>query len=177
MTMDAVPADCAHILNAPLMQQIVHVESGGNPYAIGVVGGRLVRQPRNLPEAVATVQMLEQMGRNYSIGSGQINRVHFGRLGWKNDIARGFDVCTNIRASLGVLQLCYEKALRAQYPAAPRNGAYGAVHAALSCYYSGDLRLGATLGYVSKVLNAQPAAAQRKAQANPHVFTNSGSEP
>lgn len=29
------------------MRRIVHVESSYNPYAIGVVGGRLERQPRD----------------------------------------------------------------------------------------------------------------------------------
>lgn len=29
-----------------VMQHVVHVESSRNPYAIGVVGGRLVREPR-----------------------------------------------------------------------------------------------------------------------------------
>ena len=37
-----------------LMQHVAQVESSHNPYAIGVVGGRLVRQPRNLAEAVST---------------------------------------------------------------------------------------------------------------------------
>ena len=45
-----------------VMQHVVQVESSFNPYAIGVVGGRLARQPRNLPEAVATARMLEQRG-------------------------------------------------------------------------------------------------------------------
>jgi hypothetical protein len=42
-----------------VMQHVVHVESSYNPYAIGVVGGKLARQPRNLAEALATVRMLE----------------------------------------------------------------------------------------------------------------------
>lgn len=157
-----IPADCAQILDAPLMQQIVRVESGGNPFAIGVVGDRLVRQPRSLSEAVATVQSLESKGLNYSIGTGQINRVHFKRLGWAADIASGFDVCNNVRASLGVLQSCHDKALRSGYPAASQPGIYDATHAALSCYYSGDLVLGASLGYVSKVLGARAAVAPRQ---------------
>lgn len=31
-----------------VMQHVVRVESSRNPYAIGVVGGRLVREPRGL---------------------------------------------------------------------------------------------------------------------------------
>ena len=42
-----------------IMQHVVRVESSGNPYAIGVVGGRLQRQPRNLKEEFATGKMLE----------------------------------------------------------------------------------------------------------------------
>lgn len=161
-------SQCAHILQAPLIQRIVHVESGGNPFAIGVVGGQLVRQPRTLAEAVVTAQSLEQAGRNYSIGIGQINRIHFRRLGWTADITQGFDVCQNISAALTVLQSCYDKALLAGYPAPRATGAYDAVHAALSCYYSGDLLAGARLGYVSKVLSARAAGAQRQTtRANP----------
>jgi type IV secretion system protein VirB1 len=154
--------DCAQIQQAPLMQRIVQVESGGNPYAIGVVGDRLIRQPRTLDEALATVDSLERAGFNYSIGSGQINRVHFKRLGWSRDLAGGFDVCANLQASADVLQECYERALRAGYPSEPARGAYGAIHAALSCYYSGNLVAGARLGYVSKVLGAQAAVAPKQ---------------
>lgn len=49
----AVPID--------IMQHVVRVESSGNPYAIGIVGARLQRQPKNLTEAVATAKMLEQL--------------------------------------------------------------------------------------------------------------------
>jgi type IV secretion system protein VirB1 len=155
--------DCAQIQQAPIMRRIVQVESGGNPYAIGVVGDHLVRQPRSLDEALATAQALESAGFNYSIGSGQINRVHFKRLGWSQDLAGGFDVCANLRASAEVLQECFERAVRAGYPESPRPGVYDATHAALSCYYSGDLVAGAQLGYVSKVLGAQAAVAPRHA--------------
>ena len=170
-----MPVDCAQILDSPLMQQIVRVESGGNPFAIGVVGGALVRQPRNLPEAVATAQSLEAMGRNYSVGPGQINRVHFKRLGWHQNIESGFDVCQNIRASLGVLQTCHDMAVRAGYPVTSQPGTYGAIHASLSCYYSGDLLTGARLGYVAKVLGAQSAVApqqKRRAKAAPSMMLN-----
>ncbi|MDQ8051229.1 MAG: lytic transglycosylase domain-containing protein, partial [Luteibacter sp.] len=43
---------------AEVMQHVVNVESSRNPYAIGVVGGQLVRQPQNLGEAIATVKSL-----------------------------------------------------------------------------------------------------------------------
>lgn len=155
-------AQCQQLQQAPLMQQIVRVESSGNPFAIGVVGGHLVRQPRSLEEAVATAASLESLGRNYSVGTGQINRVHFKRLGWRENVATGFDTCSNLRASYGVLQACYDKALRAGYAPTASGGAYSAVHAALSCYYSGDLTAGARLGYVSRVLGPQAAVVPQR---------------
>ena len=40
--------DCGNLHVPPaVMQHVVHVESSFNPYAIGVVKGRLTRQPRN----------------------------------------------------------------------------------------------------------------------------------
>ena len=65
--------DCPNLaVPATVLQHVVRVESGFHPYAIGVVGGRLARQPRNLPEAVATARMLEQQGYNFSLGLAQV---------------------------------------------------------------------------------------------------------
>ncbi len=60
---------------AEVMQHVVQVESSYNPYAIGVVGGHLVRQPESLPEAVATARMLKSRGYNFSLGLAQVNRA------------------------------------------------------------------------------------------------------
>jgi type IV secretion system protein VirB1 len=65
----------------PIMQAVVHVESSYNPYAIGVVHGRLVRQPHNAAEAVATAEYLSSMGRNFSLGIAQVNRYNLARYG------------------------------------------------------------------------------------------------
>ena len=139
------------------MQQIVRVESGGNPFAIGVVGGRLVRQPRNISEAVATANALMEQGHNFSIGRGQVNKVHFDRLGWNGDLALGFDVCKNMVAASGIFEDCEDRAKKAGYyniefTVENKDSIYSSVHAALSCYYSGSFVRGAQLGYVNKVL-------------------------
>jgi type IV secretion system protein VirB1 len=55
-----------------VMQHVVRIESSYNPYAIGVVGGRLVRQPVSLAEALATVHMLEARGYDFSVGLAQV---------------------------------------------------------------------------------------------------------
>ena len=73
---------CPNLAVSPeVMQHIVHVESSANPYAIGVVGGQLERQPKNLTEALATVQMLDAKGYDFSVGLAQVNRANLGRYG------------------------------------------------------------------------------------------------
>ena len=72
---------CAPLVAQDTARALIQVESGGNPFAIGVVGGALVRQPANLPEAMATVAALEAAGWNYSVGLGQINKRNFERYG------------------------------------------------------------------------------------------------
>lgn len=62
MPLTAVIQRCAPQVHPRTLQAIVRVESGGNPYAIGVIGGALERQPRSLGEAVATAAELERLG-------------------------------------------------------------------------------------------------------------------
>ena len=50
----ALAQECAPNVAPQTMAAIVSVESSKNPYAIGVVGGRLERQPKSHQEAVAT---------------------------------------------------------------------------------------------------------------------------
>lgn len=150
--------DCAQAFASPLMQQIIRVESSGNPYAIGVVGNSLQRQPRNKIEAVATAKMLDARGFNYSIGIGQVNKVHFSRLGWNSDMLKGFNDCHNVLAANDIYEACRYKAIKAGYSVNPEFTTVDGIKAsasdaaALSCYYSGDLRAGTKLGYTAKVL-------------------------
>lgn len=157
----AVPED--------VMAHVVHVESSRNPFAIGVVGGRLQRQPRNLGEAVATVRMLEARGYNYSIGLAQVNRVNFARFGLDTPEA-GFDVCNNLAAGAKILAECLQR----------HEGRWGD---AFSCYYSGNARTGYEHGYVQKVFDAMasdapveaiglaPGATSRAARASADAAT------
>ena len=111
-----------------VMEHVVKVESSFNPYAIGVVGGRLARQPRNLPEALSTVQMLEDRGYNFSLGLAQVNRHNLARQGL-DSYEKAFDVCPNLRAGSRILAECYG-----------RSGSdWGK---AFSCYYSGNFTTG-----------------------------------
>lgn len=122
---------------AEVMQHIAQVESGNNPFAIGVVGGRLQRQPRNLAEATATAHMLESRGYNYSLGIAQVNRANLGHYGL-DTYAKAFDRCSNLQAGASILADCYARA----------RGDWGK---AFSCYYSGNFLTGYRDGYVQRV--------------------------
>lgn len=160
-----IPVDCDAALSHALMQRIVHVESSGNQFAIGIVGARLVRQPAALGEAVATAESLRANGRNFSIGIAQVNKVHFDRLGWSADLTRGFDKCANVAAGAAIFNDCLTRAKASGYPA--EGTAYTATHAALSCYYAGSFTAGARLGYVATVLGANASAPDRVASRRP----------
>ena len=130
--------DCPDMaLPMHVMQHVMRVESGFNPYAIGVVGGRLARQPRNLAEAVATARMLEQGGFNFTLGLAQVNRYNLARYGLKKK-KKAFSACDNVRAGSRILRECYQCA--------------GDCGKALSCYYSGNFVTGFRHGYVQKVM-------------------------
>lgn len=122
---------------AEVMHHVVQVESGSNPFAIGVVGGQLVRQPASLDEALATAQMLDAKGYDYSLGVAQVNRRNLGRYGL-NSYAKAFDACANVAAGAQILAECYDRS----------GNDWGK---AFSCYYSGNFVTGYRDGYVQKV--------------------------
>src|SRR3546814_1034333 len=93
---------------AEVMQHVVRVESSFNPYAIGVVGGHLVRQPKSLPEALATVRMLEQGGYNFSVGLAQVNRKNLDKYGL-DSYEKAFQACPNLQAGSRILAECYSR--------------------------------------------------------------------
>lgn len=120
-----------------VMHHVVRVESSYNPYAIGVVGGRLVRQPKTLPEALSTVRMLEGRGFNFSIGLAQVNRYNLDKYGL-DSYEKAFEPCANLKAGSKILAECYQRA----------GGDWGK---SFSCYYSGNFSTGFRHGYVQKI--------------------------
>ena len=148
---------CTPMVNHELMMSVVSVESSHNPYAIGVVNARLQRQPRNIAEAKATVQFLENAGYNYSVGLAQVNRSNFSR--YKLNFDNVFDVCTNLNAGGQILSECQNRASAQGYRE-------NATHKALSCYYSGQLNSAVGTQYANKVLaklNVYSSPANNKA--------------
>ncbi len=120
-----------------VMEHVVRIESSFNPYAIGVVGGRLARQPRNLAEALSTVRMLEGRGYNFSLGLAQVNRHNLARQGL-DSYEKAFETCPNLQAGSRILAECYTRSRQD----------WGK---AFSCYYSGNFTTGYRHGYVQKV--------------------------
>jgi type IV secretion system protein VirB1 len=125
---------------AEVMQHIVNVESSTNPYAIGVVGGELVRQPQNLDEALATVQMLDAKGYNFSLGLAQVNRDNLAKYGITT-YEQAFQPCPNLVVASQILAECYASA----------HGDWGK---SFSCYYSGNFVTGYRDGYVQKIYDS-----------------------
>lgn len=159
---------CPNLAVSPeVMQHIVQVESGANPFAIGVVDGQLARQPHNMDEALATARMLEDQGYNFSVGIAQVNRANLGRYGL-DSYRKAFNTCDNLAAGAQILAGCYGTA----------HGDWGK---AFSCYYSGNFTTGFREGYVQKIYasinreagntDATPAPASSTSPAIPLVTT------
>jgi type IV secretion system protein VirB1 len=120
-----------------VMHHVVRVESSFNPYAIGVVGGRLARQPKNLPEALSTVRLLESRGYNFSLGLAQVNRYNLKKYGL-DSYERAFEPCANLVAGSQILAECFRRS----------SADWGK---SFSCYYSGNFTTGFRHGYVQKI--------------------------
>lgn len=148
---------------AEVMHHVVRVESSFNPYAIGVVGGRLARQPQNLGEALSTTKMLEREGYNFSLGLAQVNRYNLQKQGL-DSYEKAFGVCPNLQAGSRILAECYSRSKQD----------WGK---AFSCYYSGNFTTGYRHGYVDKVMTSWRGAVATAGGAIPVIRNRGGSAP
>jgi len=151
--------DCLRYVKAPIEHGIIVVESSFNPFAIGVVGGALVRQPRSKAEAVATVLALKAKGYNYSMGCRQVNQANLAKYGLTLDTV--FDPLQNSIAGSAIYDDCSTRAV-AKY-----GDGISATRAALSCYCSGNFtrcqqKEGNSISYVDKVLSNTPGGAKQE---------------
>lgn len=159
---DGLARTCAPNVDPSTLAALVRTESGFNPFAIGVVGGHLERQPVSLAEALATVHELEARGFSYSVGLTQVNNRNFAKYG--ETAATLFEPCRNLHAGGAILTECF-----ARSSAAPVDRQI-ALRAALSCYYSGNFTTGFRAGYVGKVVtNARIDALRGGARSIPVV--------
>lgn len=134
LSFEKLAAECAPGIHPATLKAVVSTESSWNPYAIGVVGGTLERQPRSLAEAVATARALEQQGFNFSMGLGQVNRHNLAKYGETYETV--FVPCRNLKTGGAILKDCF---LRARKLMADEQSA---LRAAFSCYYSGNFTRG-----------------------------------
>ena len=126
---------CAPLIAPDTAMALIRTESGGNPWAIGVVRNTLTRQPRNNSEAQAAAQMLDRSGWDYSVGLAQINRRNFERLGLTTKSA--FEPCSNLRAMQTILSDCFARAGHGG-----KSSEQIQLRRAFSCYYSGNFKTG-----------------------------------
>src|SRR5262245_41782254 len=113
---------CAPEVAPETMAALVRVESGENPYAIGVVGARLKKPPSTEEEAVAAAKTLSELGKNFSLGLTQLNKKNLPALGLT--LEQAFDPCENLRAGAKILADCYRRAAKT---AAPERALYDAL--------------------------------------------------
>lgn len=147
---------CASIIEPSTMQALVQVESTYNPYAIAVVDGEQIKQPKTYDEAVFAIDKLEQQGLNYSVGLGQVNKSNFKKYG--TDGKKLLDPCENLTVSSLILSDCFL--------ASPNKS----VAEALSCYYAGNFSYGFVkekkvkgyTSYVERVINALKSLTPKK---------------
>ncbi|KVG59979.1 lytic transglycosylase domain-containing protein [Burkholderia territorii] len=161
---------CAPQIAPMTMAAIVRTESGFHPYAIGVIHGRLRRQPKNAAEAQATVRMLEAAGWNFSVGLAQVNRANWRAYGLSATSA--FEPCRNLATAAAILARCFDAALKSgqfRLAADDRIDVQAALRAGLSCYASGDFSSGYRTGYVQRVVENAVAPPLATPLATPPV--------
>lgn len=125
---------CTNGVHPVVMHGIISQESSFNPFAIGVVDGRLSYQPKTHAQAVAAVKALAAAKKNYSMGLAQVNKQHMKRFGFTPETI--FEPCANVKAGAVIFQECHNWA-KSKIGNSPKT--YGM---ALSCYYSGNFSTG-----------------------------------
>lgn len=143
---DTTAATCAPHVAPSTLRALATVESSFNPYAIGVVGGRLQRQPKTLLEGVSTVSALQEKGIKFSAGLIQIYVKNWSAYNLDHESV--FDPCANMRAAQGILVNCFQRA------SVKDSDSQSALRKAISCYYSNNFVTGFNQGYVQKVVSA-----------------------
>lgn len=141
---------CAPNSNGEVIEAIAKVESDYNPYAIGIVGGHLKKQPKNPEEAIRVANVLEKRNVNFSIGILQINYKNLKKLNFS--YSEALNPCINLGIGSNILEECYLRARKkfvdTQY----------SLKAAFSCYYSGNFeggfKLNGKVSYVGKITAA-----------------------
>lgn len=138
----AMAQQCAPNVHHQTLAALTNIESSYNPYAIGVVGGRLSRQPRTKAEAVAIVNEMLARGINFSAGLIQVNRYNWAKYGLTAETV--FEPCMNLAKGSDIFLECFNRV-----PGGDGMPMQSRLKFSASCYNSGNYRTGFRNGYVS----------------------------
>ncbi|EFW11107.1 putative TriA protein, partial [Serratia symbiotica str. Tucson] len=122
----ALAMQCAPSVHPDTALAVARVESGLNPYAIGIVGVKKGLFPESKNQAITHVNQLKTQGKRYSLGLMQITSTNF-KTYHVND-EQLFDPCTNLAIFEKIMTDCYQRG--------------GSLKRALSCYYAGNFSTG-----------------------------------
>ncbi len=150
----AIIRRCAPNVGETTMQALTLHESRWRPFTIAINSkqAKLSRQPDTRDEAIAAAKMLLQKKFNFDMGFAQINSANLNNPILQSmgiTIENIFDTCVNVRAGAAILTECY---VRASHVIRDEQRA---LHAALSCYNTGNFTKGFHNGYVRKVYSAR----------------------
>lgn len=153
-------AMCAPDVAPQTVQEIIRVESSGNPLALNVnrlPGQHSAPKPPKAatPEQAARIALeYIEAGHTVDMGLMQINSANLDWLGIERDnLATIFNPCANISAGAAILTDSYNRA------AQEFGAGQGALQAALSAYNTGNFSNGFSNGYVARFYGQNPAAA------------------
>ncbi|MGD6739543.1 lytic transglycosylase domain-containing protein (plasmid) [Photobacterium leiognathi subsp. mandapamensis] len=127
---------CQSNISTDIVQKLISVESGGDPFAIAIKGVPIIKQPKSKEEAISAIKQLDSLGFNYSVGLMQVNHTNFKKYGLTIDSA--FDYCPNIKAGSEIFADCLNRA-KVKYNSKSESQI---INHAASCYYSGNFTYG-----------------------------------
>lgn len=148
MWIDQLPR-CAPTVHPYTMEQVVRVESAGDPLAVHVNGLADNRQPKPVTtaEAVAAARRWIALGYRVDLGLTQITDRNLPALHLTVEQVLGSDpdtVCANLAGGARILTADYASATLRFEPGQP------ALKAALSAYNTGTFDRGFANGYVAR---------------------------
>jgi type IV secretion system protein VirB1 len=153
---------CAPNVAPPTLAAIIRVESGGNPFALGI-NGPVGHRPRPRSAAEAAQLARDYICRGYSVDLGlmQINSRNLPGLGYT--VEEMLEPCTNLRAGSRILSRGYAGAVKRFGPG------QAALRAALSAYNTGNYEQGFKNGYVAKYDRGRGVRVVVRSAPMPHL--------
>lgn len=156
----AMASACAPAAAPSTLLAVARVESGVEPFAIGVNGQPgLGLHPRSKAGAIQAAEALIAANRNIDLGIAQINVRNLARL--RLTVADAFDPCRNLAAATTLLASEFQRAATTQ------GEGQAALKTALSRYNTGDDLRGFRNGYVARVVHAAQLLAPQAVAPRP----------